>query len=149
MLLVDDDCCFACGEKNALGLRMRFEPDEEPGVVRAGARIDSRFQGWQGMVHGGIIATLIDDAMAYACTISYGGPGVMGRLDVRFRKPAVVGETAIVRAWVTRRRRDTLWVKAQVLSEAGLLLGTAEGTFVGKGRLSVVEDGEVRESPCP
>jgi hypothetical protein len=40
--LVDDDFCFACGEKNVSGLQMRFEPDEEAGTVRARAYLGER-----------------------------------------------------------------------------------------------------------
>jgi acyl-coenzyme A thioesterase PaaI-like protein len=133
--LVDDDFCFACGEKNRAGLQMRFEPDEETGTVRARAYLDARFQGWQGVAHGGIVATLIDDAMAYAGVEAFGGPGVIGQLNVRFRKPVPVGAIAVVRARVTRRRRNVLKLEAQVLNEGGLLLVTALGTFVGKERM--------------
>jgi acyl-coenzyme A thioesterase PaaI-like protein len=133
--LIDDDFCFACGEKNFSGLQMRFEPDEEAGTARASAYLDERFQGWQGVAHGGIVATLIDDAMAYAGVEAFGAPGVIGRLNVRFRKPVPLGAVAVVRAWVTRRRRNVLKLEAQVLNTGGLLLVTAEGMFVGKERI--------------
>lgn len=132
MLLTDDDGCFGCGEKNASGLRMEFEADAPPGTACARAFLDKRFQGWQGITHGGVLATMLDDAMAYVGVKELGHPGVMARLNLRFRKPAPVGQIAVVRVLATRRRGKVLELEGRVLSEEGDLWATAQGTFVGK-----------------
>jgi acyl-coenzyme A thioesterase PaaI-like protein len=139
VLLTDNDACFGCGEKNASGLRMRFDADTPPGQACARAFIDERFQGWKGIAHGGILATMLDDAMAYVGISVLECSGVMARLTLRFHKPAPVGEVAVVRAWATWRRGKLLGVEAQVCGEGGELLTSAQGTFVGKERLALGE----------
>ena len=132
LLTDDDDGCFGCGEKNAAGLHMAFEEDAPPGTACARAFLDPRFQGWRGIAHGGILAVLFDDAMAYVGVKELGCPGVMARLNVRFRKPAPVGEIAVVRVRATRRHGKVLKLEGRVFSEGGDLWATAEGTFFGK-----------------
>jgi acyl-coenzyme A thioesterase PaaI-like protein len=139
LLSDDDDGCFGCGEKNVYGLRMRFDEDAPPGQACARALIEKRFQGWAGIAHGGILATMLDDAMAYVGVTVLDRPGVMARLNLRFLKPAPVGEVAVVRAWATWRRGKVVGVEGEVRSEAGELLTAAEGTFVGKERLALGE----------
>lgn len=144
MPLIEDDFCFGCGEKNASGLHLLYEQDAPPGTACARAFIDERFQGWQGIAHGGILATMLDDAMAYVGVTVLERSGVMARLAMRFHKPASTGETALVRTWVTWRRRDVVGIEGQVLSESGELLTSAQGTFVGKERLA---PGEAKNGP--
>ena len=62
--VVDDGRCFACGPKNDAGLGLRFEPPGDG--VRSAAVIPQPFQGWRGIVHGGIVMTLLDEGMAHA-----------------------------------------------------------------------------------
>ena len=131
---VDDGNCFACGRKNEIGLHLRFVRDGDDHAVRAQALIDARYQGWQGITHGGIIATMIDDAMAHAGAAA-GYAGFTARIDVRFRKPVPIGEVAVVRAWVTRRKRNVLHIASQVFDEQGTVFASAEGSFVGKAPL--------------
>ncbi len=130
-MFIDDDTCFACGGRNESGLKLRFASDGADHAVRAETVLDARFQGWRGFAHGGILSTLIDDAMAHA-GVAAGYFGFMARVDVRFRHPAPIGAPLIVRAWVTWRRRDVFGVEAEVLGADGTVYTTAEGKFVGK-----------------
>ena len=63
--LKDDHLCFACGERNPDGLRLRIEYPS-PGRCRIEFVPPKKFQGWQGILHGGIIATILDEAFAHA-----------------------------------------------------------------------------------
>ncbi len=63
---VDDGYCFACGPYSPDGMHLHFERDGER-AVRAEITLPPRFQGWRGTAHGGIVMTLLDEAMAHAC----------------------------------------------------------------------------------
>ena len=98
------------------------------------ATLDAKYQGWRGVVHGGIAMALIDEAMAHAAGFA-GHRGVTASVNVRFRKPVPVGEPILVRGRVTWHRRNVLGVEAQVLNEAGTVLVQGEGSFVSRGTL--------------
>jgi uncharacterized protein (TIGR00369 family) len=115
-------------------MHLRFVRDGDDFAVRAETVIDPRYQGWQGITHGGIIATMIDDAMAHAGAAA-GYAGFTAQIDVRFRKPVPVGEVAVVRAWVTWQRRNVLGIASRVTDAAGTVFASAEGSFVGKAPL--------------
>jgi acyl-coenzyme A thioesterase PaaI-like protein len=64
--LIRNDLCFVCGKNNAQGLRLAFAYPE-PGRAETSCSIPEHFSGWQRMTHGGLLATLLDEAMAHAC----------------------------------------------------------------------------------
>ena len=132
---VDDGFCIACGPASEFGLRMRFTelPD---GSVESRATIPSRFQGWRDVVHGGIVAMLLDEAMAYAAG-ARGVLGVTGELKMRFPE---AGADRCGRARARQRHVGApgawLGVNASVSDEAGKLLASAEGRFVSRGTVA-------------
>jgi uncharacterized protein (TIGR00369 family) len=107
-----DRRCFGCGELNPDGLQLRFTPDAE-GIVRARFAVPPRYQSWAGVVHGGVVALLLDEAAGWAAW--HGGqPGVTGRLEVRYRLPLKVGEQVEVSARVDRSRRSLAYASAWI-----------------------------------
>lgn len=107
-----DRRCFGCGELNSEGLRMSFSPDSS-GVVRARFAVPERYQSWAGVVHGGIVALLLDEAVGWAAWHA-GRPGVTGRLEVRYRQPLKVGEEVEICGRVDRSRRTLAFASAWV-----------------------------------
>src|SRR6202162_6515957 len=69
---VDDGHCFACGRKSEIGLHLHFEQQPD-GSVRSAVTLEQPYQGWRGLAHGGVVATLLDEAMAHAA----GGRGYL------------------------------------------------------------------------
>lgn len=125
----DDHNCFGCGASNPWGLHLRFfaEPD---GAVHAHWTPVVNHQGYEGMVHGGIIATVFDEVMAWAIT-NAGIWAVTGRLNTAFRKPVEIGVPTIARAEIVSIQSRTVDVRAEIRRAAdGLLLAEATGTFV-------------------
>ena len=118
-------------------MHLHFEADGEGVLCRA--TLDAKYQGWRGVVHGGIAMALIDEAMAHAAGFA-GHRGVTASVNVRFRKPVPVGEPILVRGRVTWHRRNVLGVEAQVLNEAGTVLVQGEGSFVSRGTLDAAAD---------
>jgi acyl-coenzyme A thioesterase PaaI-like protein len=130
----DDGHCFACGPKSEIGLRLRFEQQPD-GSVRGGVTLGQPYQGWRGVAHGGIVATLLDEAMAHAAGVR-GYLGMTGELKLRFRKAVPIGAPLVLRGEVLWQRRSVLGLAATVALEDGSELAAGEGSFVVKGRLA-------------
>jgi uncharacterized protein (TIGR00369 family) len=128
---VDDGFCVGCGEHSENGLHMAFTRDPDGGV-HSRVAVPAHFQGWQGVVHGGVVALLLDEAMAYAAG-ARGHLGVTADLKMRFRKAVPVGEPLTVRGIVCWQRRNVLGIEASVADAAGVLLASGTGRFVSRG----------------
>ena len=119
--------CFACGAKNDRGLHMRFRHEGERAVCDYTPC--EYQQGYPNRMHGGVVATLIDEAMGWAV---YGGArwGATARLNIRFRKPVPLDAPLRVEAWIVRNRPRLLELRGELRDAAGTLLAEAEGTFM-------------------
>ena len=84
------------------------------------------FVGWEDKVHGGMLATLLDEVMAWAPS-SYDSWAVTAEMNLRFRSPANPGEELSARGWVTQRRRRIYHVRGEIHGEDGRLIAEAEG----------------------
>lgn len=140
---VDDGRCFACGPDNAIGLRLRFEAMDDG--VRARVTLAPEFQGWQGIAHGGIAMSLIDEAMAHAAGQA-GHRGVTASVRVRFRKAVPLEEPLELIGRVVWSRHKVLGLEATLRDSAGTLLVEGEGKFVSQGPIDAVRD---RRNPQP
>jgi uncharacterized protein (TIGR00369 family) len=98
-----DGRCFGCGPLNEEGLRMTFVPED--GVSFVEFEVPTRYQSWKGLVHGGIVALLLDEAVGWAAWHA-GHPGVTGKLEVRFRQPLRLGERVRITGRVEEIRRS-------------------------------------------
>ncbi|MBC5805826.1 MAG: thioesterase [Candidatus Eremiobacter antarcticus] len=126
-VLSDDRRCFACGPENPHGLRLSF--DYGDGVANSTFVAGSGFGGWTTIVHGGIIVTLLDEAMAHAA-IASGTRAVTARLEVRFRKAAPVGVPLHIEGRLEGRRGRLLTLTATVSAVDGTLYAQGRGRFV-------------------
>ena len=88
---------------------MRFENTGSEAVCEY--EVPSRYQSWQGMVHGGMVALMLDEAVGWAGWHS-GHPGVTGKLEVRYRLPLDLGERVRVVGRVDRVRRTLVYATA-------------------------------------
>jgi acyl-coenzyme A thioesterase PaaI-like protein len=107
-----DNRCFGCGALNPEGLGMQFKPVAE-GVSQAEYEVPERYQSWEGVVHGGMVALMLDEAVGWAAWHS-GHPGVTGKLEVRYRLPLRVGERVSVVGRLTERRRALIRCTAEI-----------------------------------
>jgi uncharacterized protein (TIGR00369 family) len=128
---VDDGFCVACGPLSTIGLKLTFAAAQDKSVTSR-VVVESRFQGWRGVVHGGVVAMLLDEAMAYAAG-AHGVIGVTGEMKMRFRNAVPVGAPLLLRGNVLWRRRGVLGIEASVSDESGRLLASATGSFVERG----------------
>lgn len=109
-----DDKCFVCGKLNQRGLHAEFEVDRTGRTSRCRLSLPDDYQGWQDVVHGGILATLLDEACIYACR-SVGEQFVTAEITVRFHKPVGVGEELTVTGELLEQRKRICRVAAQIL----------------------------------
>jgi acyl-coenzyme A thioesterase PaaI-like protein len=122
-----DHACFGCGDDNPIGLRLRFAANGEG--VKASFVPGPDHQGFQDVVHGGIISTVLDEAMAWA-TAHAGFWTVTGEMRVRFRQPLKVGELTTVVARVTGTRGRLVTAAAELqLDRDRSTIATASATF--------------------
>ncbi len=98
---VFDDYCFACGARNPIGLRMQVNYVENTLAAESQLALPKEFQGWQEVIHGGILATLLDEIMMHAVW-HFAGAGVTLGIDVKFRQPLAPAETILVRGRINR-----------------------------------------------
>ena len=88
------DKCFGCSQTNPHGLRLSFAEDGDGVVCRW--RPDARFQSWDGVLHGGITTTILDETAGWAVMRRFQRAAMTTRIDVRFLKPVPVGDTVVV-----------------------------------------------------
>jgi acyl-coenzyme A thioesterase PaaI-like protein len=121
--------CFACGEANSEGLRLKFQYDQRTRRASTELRLHSRYQGATGFAHGGIIATLLDEAMAKANGMA-GMRAVTVRMNVVYRKMVPLRRPLILSGWRKLRKGRKLYLRSELRDRAGILLAEASGLFL-------------------
>ncbi|MFB3883697.1 MAG: PaaI family thioesterase [Thermodesulfobacteriota bacterium] len=124
--------CFVCGEKNAGGLRLNFEIDQKNQTLKTRFVASPTFQGWDGIVHGGIICTLLDEAMA-KLVYELGFQAVTAFLEVKFKKPAPILQPLLVYGEVTEVSKRLIKAKARIVQEDGAVLAEGKSTLMRQG----------------
>lgn len=126
-----------CGKENPIGLKVQFDRAEEG--VQTTVRPDARFQGFDGVLQGGIIAGLMDDAMWYAIFALGGAITMTAELTVRFKAPVPVEVPLTVRGRVVEQRRQLYACQASIAGPDGKILAEAVGKFLNAPRSLVDE----------
>ena len=128
--LEDDHHCFVCGVKNHYGLHLKFSIHE--GKVLSEFVPQKVHQGYKDIVHGGIISTVLDEAMVKAA-IMQGMPAVTVEIGVRFKNPFTVGEMAIVEATITKMNKKIIETYAEMRKTDGTLIAEGRGKLLRQG----------------
>jgi uncharacterized protein (TIGR00369 family) len=125
----DDDQCFVCSQANPVGLRIDFhEPERGPGA-EGEVVFPEHLQGWRHTVHGGLLATVLDDAMFHAAEAA-GIKCVTGELTVKYRKPAATGVPYRVSAQVLESHGRMVRTEGVLSDAAGEVYAQAAGKMV-------------------
>ena len=115
--------CFGCGKRNPIGLKLNFVRDGD--TLRAEFTPDEVHQGWPGVVHGGILACLLDEAMSNAA-YAEGIACLTASMQMRLRQPVKVAVPLVITALVTKKNRKLIETKAKVCLQDGTIV--AEST---------------------
>ena len=120
MKVASDQNCFVCGPENRIGLNANFLVDEQNRTSEVSVSLPESYQGWQGVVHGGIISALLDEAAIYACR-----PillhGVTAELNIRFRKPVPTKTEVKIQAAVVSLKRKIALVRSSMFCNGELM----------------------------
>jgi uncharacterized protein (TIGR00369 family) len=121
--------CFVCGESNPLGLKLQFKTDGR--VVRSHFIPRPEHIGFKRVVHGGIIATLLDEIMVWACAVRTKRFAFCAEMTVRYANPVSPGEEVIAEAELTANRRDRIFeARAELKDRSGKMLAGATGKYL-------------------
>ena len=120
--------CFVCGRENPFGLKLDFYT-HSPGKVRVDLKVPSEYEGYPGIVHGGIIAAILDECGGRAQMTDPDRFMVTAQLNVRYRLPVptetalvVLGEAGESRGRVSSAHSEIQNLDGQILAEAELVL---------------------------
>ena len=106
--------CFACGRDNPIGLKLKLQREGE--VVRTEFMPEEQHQGWPGVVHGGIITAILDEAMSYV-PIFQGLNCVTAKMEIRLQNAAHVVQKLLVSSHITRKTRKLIEATAEMVLE--------------------------------
>lgn len=137
--------CFVCGPRNSSGLRVRFALHPK-GYCHAQWTSTQDYMGYDGVTHGGILFSLLDDVMANLFFLQ-GEICVTAKAEIRFRNPLQIGETVLLQSKLTSRRRNLAVIEASATREHdGLLIASSNGHFMITGKLSADQLTELHQT---
>lgn len=120
--------CFGCGQANATGLRLEFLLADDGSVVSLPV-VAGTFDGHPGYLHGGIIATLLDEAMSKAVR-AQGSTSMTRKIEVEYLRPVPSGAALRIEGRVVRNEQRKHWAEASILNAEGKVLAHGKGLFI-------------------
>ncbi len=127
--LADDNGCFVCGKSNPIGLKLEFAFEGDEYVTYFTPR--KEHQGWVGIVHGGLVATVLDEVMTRSIHVR-GINAVTGEMTIRLKRPAPIGRRLRFAGKLDEERANSrvILCSAKATDEDGTLLAEATGKIV-------------------
>ncbi len=122
--------CLVCGRQNPHGLKLDFFVDPSSGKVTTEFAGNDKQVGFDGIVHGGLVATILDEAMVWAATWNIKRFCVTGEIQVRFRENVIVGQKVRVESIIDFSRPKLIEPSAKIFDESNKLLVAATGKYV-------------------
>jgi len=120
--------CFVCGQNNPRGLQLRFQRQDDGGITATWIPA-AAWEGFRGIVHGGVVSTVLDEAMSKAVA-GTGTEALTAELRVRFRRHVTSGVAFLIRGWVVRQNRRLMKTEAVLLAADGTEHAHAWATFL-------------------
>jgi uncharacterized protein (TIGR00369 family) len=118
---------------NVLGLKMVFYQDEEKNQVVARVTVPDQYRSYPGVVHGGIVGTILDETAGRALILDTGDINaffVTGRIEIRYRRAAPTNTPLVAVGWVERPGESRAKVKGELRLEDGTVLACCESLVV-------------------
>ncbi len=126
--LRDNQRCYVCGKDNPAGLQVAFEIDKTSRTIIGRFTPRPEHEGWVGIVHGGIVATLLDEAMVKLAA-HLGIPAVSAEITVKFKAPAAPGEELVVSGKIVKEANRLIETEATVM-RGPVVIGEAKGKLL-------------------
>jgi uncharacterized protein (TIGR00369 family) len=121
--------CFGCGGANPRGMKLAFDADESARRITGRFRLGPEYQGATGFIHGGIIATVLDEVMSKVSRFQ-NVHAVTAELTVEYLRPIRVDEELRVEGFATRQEGRNLYREGEIRNAAGAVLARGRGRFV-------------------
>ena len=121
--------CFGCGPANQYGLKLRFTLDHEARTSLAKVKLPQRYEGPPGHIHGGIIATLLDEAMGKVNKI-FGTVSMTRNMEIDYLRPSPLGQPLTVTGRFVRRDGRKIFMEGEIRNAVGDLLVRGKGLFI-------------------
>jgi acyl-coenzyme A thioesterase PaaI-like protein len=135
--VVSPHACFACGELNMHGLQLVLHVDGE--MCWTELTLRPEFQGWEGIAHGGIVATILDEVMGWALAAADAW-GYTAKLSIAYKRPVPVGARIRGEGRLVERRKRLLTMTARLLdARTGDVLATADALYVAAPAAQLAE----------
>jgi uncharacterized protein (TIGR00369 family) len=128
--------CFACGQDNPGGMHLKFAADQTGKQFVCRFRLSKRYTGPPGHCHGGIIATILDDAMSKLNRL-FEAPAATSKMTVEYLRPVPLNRPLEVRSRSMGRRGRRLTHLAEIRDEKGTVLARSRGVFIILGHKHV------------
>jgi uncharacterized protein (TIGR00369 family) len=125
--------CFVCGLNNPIGLKMVFHEDRGDGRVRAELTVPEAYRSYPGVVHGGIVATILDETSGRALMLHTGDTHVFfatAKMEVRYRRAVPTHTPLLALGWVERASESRARVRGELQLEDGTVLASCESLIV-------------------
>lgn len=123
--------CLVCGRSNPHGLHLALHVEPATGIVTTTFTPTADHIGFEGIIHGGILATVLDEAMVWAATWSGKRFCVCGEMNVKFKESATAGQPITVIAKIDQARRRLITTTGEIRRASdNVLLAGASGKYV-------------------
>jgi acyl-coenzyme A thioesterase PaaI-like protein len=119
--------CVVCGHDNPGGLRIPYTFDPAGAAVACWTPTPA-WEGFRGIIHGGVVATVLDEAMSKAVAAS--SEALTAELRVRYRHHVVAGESLRVRGWIVKRTKRLIETEAVLTAADGSERAHAWASFL-------------------
>ena len=119
------DMCLGCGKANPIGLKLKFDWDEQTKTASASFIPGENLQGWPNYLHGGMTALVLDEAMGWAAMFA-GVHNITAKMQVRFRRLVPIGQNYRVSCRIARHTSRLIETEAILADLSGNVF--AEGT---------------------
>lgn len=114
--------CFACGEKNPIGLHLKIIETENG--VKTEFIPKKEYEGYEGIIHGGIVATILDEMIAWAC-LKRGYVGFTAELNIRYKIPMILGKKYIAYGKINKVSHKLILGESEIFDEENNLIAYA------------------------
>jgi uncharacterized protein (TIGR00369 family) len=121
--------CFGCGGGNARGMKLTFEQDDVARKIVGRFRLGAEYQGAFGIIHGGVIAVVLDEVMGKVCRFR-GVRAVTAEMNVEYLKPVWVDADLVVEGYEKEIEGRNLHLIGEIKDRSGRLLARSRGRFV-------------------
>lgn len=128
-----DNPCFGCGADNPRGMKLTFEQDHDARKIVGRFRLGPEYQGTNRVMHGGIIAVLLDEAMGKMNRF-HNVRAMTAELSVEYLRPVPIDEEIVVEAEEVSREGRNLIHRGEIRNAEGKVLARGRGRFVVVGQ---------------